>query len=176
MGYDSGNHCHVSDSYSLWSPNRWKYQLTTICSVFEMCVGIVVACLPATSRAWRDLSPAYFRLRDLINSATIISKTRIRFGSGSKSSIDGVLEKQALERSYYSNYGHPEQQIPEVLSQHPKKPPPTWGPSGTQTTIRCERQELPDNQGIYLTYELRQSIFHCTPPVTPPSEACQLDS
>lgn len=139
----------------------------SVIRVLEMSIGIVVACMPATSRACRHLSPFRKGHDWILLSSTWTNKIRAALRSNSSGSPKGTSEAQVPGKGQVTNDSRTWQQLSEYKGHHTSKPAPIFSPNTTHTVIRREGPERLEDDGIHLTYELQQSTLYSTPPGSP---------
>ena len=136
-----------------------------------MSIGIVVACMPATSRAFRHLSPLRKGQGWILLSSNWNNKIRAKLRSNSSASPKATSEAHVPRKGQILNDSRPWQQLSEHQEHHTAKPAPIFSHITTHTVIRREGSERLEEDGVHLTYELQQSALYNTPPRTHSEES-----
>ena len=116
-----------------------------------MCIGIIVACMPSTSRAFRYLSPVYEKIK-----ASFLSSRFASIGPKLNRSAQALSKNRSSEHMSCKNDGNP-----SIRIKRPYKNLDDYRhhfPS-SKTFINGERYHEIESDGIHLTYEMQQSDY-----------------
>lgn len=132
-----------------------KADLTKIFRLSELNIGIIVACMPAASRACRHVSPFYKTIRSRWSKYRLFGTIGSKFKRHTQdSSRPSAGEQQPSDGARFSQR-LPYEQLEDNSIDFPgySKPPAA---KTVRTFIRGEKQDEVDGDGIHLTYEMQQ--------------------
>ena len=125
-----------------------------------MCIGIIVACMPSTSRAFRYLSPVYENLK-----ASFLSSRFASIGPKLSRSAQALSKNSSSEHTSCKNDGNPNirnkrpyKNLDDYRHHFPGSPNPASA-NIMKTFINDERHHGIESDGIHLTYEMQQSDY-----------------